>query len=176
MFTRLAPALVLALALPAAAAELSDRYEAIGTMTVTLGDDTLDFVIPYDREKDSAYAEQKLIMGAFLTLNSVGQTVGDDGKPGRPMVQVTLQKQGDALKLLSAEMFDHQGYDAPMVMGADGGTGDLVEVSFENDRLEARVEGSFLRLTGYMSEPRPADGADPVPATISWSVDIPPMD
>jgi len=176
MFTRLAPALVLALALPAGAGELSDRYEAIGTMTVTLGDETLDLVIPYDRQKDSAYAEQKMIMGSFLTLNAVGQSVGPDGAPGRPMVQVTLQKQGGSMALLSAELFDDQGYDAPMVMGPDGGAGELVAFSFENDNLDARVEGAFLRLTGYMSEPKPAEGATPVEATISWSVDIPPME
>lgn len=176
MVPRLAPALAVVLALPAGAAELSDRYEAIGNMTVTLGDETLELVIPYDREKDSAFAEQKMIMGSFLTLNSVGQMVGSDGEPGRPMVQVTLQEQGTTMALISAEVFDDQGYDAPMVMGPDGGKGALIGYSFENDRLEARVEGDFLRLTGYMSEPKQAEGAEPVAATISWSVDIPPLD
>jgi len=168
--------LVLALAPPALAAELSDRFEAIGTMTVVLGDKTLDLVIPYDGETNSAFAEQSIIMGQFLTLNSVGMLVDETGEPGQPMVQVTLQKQGGGMNLISAEVFDEQGYDAPMVMGADGGAGTLTDFSFENDRLEARVEGNFLRLTGYMSEPRVADGAAPVASTITWSVDIPPMD
>ncbi len=176
MLKHFALGLFCALATPTLAAELSDRYDAIGTMTVTLGDETLELTIPYDREQDSAYAEQKMIMGQFLTLNTVGQTVTADGQPGQPMVQVTLQKQGGGMALLSAEVFDEQGYDAPMAMGADGGTGALTEFSFENNRLEARVEGSFLRLTGYMSEPRVADGAEPVAATISWSVDMPPLE
>lgn len=171
-----AAAVVLVSAGALSAAELSPRYEAIGEMTVELGGEVMDLVIAYDKQKDSAYAEQKMIMGSFLTINSVGQTVAETGKPGRPMVQVTLQRQSGSLKLLSAELFDEQGYDAPMVMGADGGKGAVTGVSLEDDHLEAVVEGSFLRLTGYMKgTPAPAEGAEPRPVKIRWSVDLPPL-
>ncbi|MDQ2091589.1 hypothetical protein [Marimonas arenosa] len=159
-----------------AAAELAPRYEAMGEMTVEMGGDILELVIPYDKEKGSAYAEQKMIMGSFLTINSVGRVVGADGAPGRPMVQVTLQRQSGSFKLLSAELFDQQGFDAPMAMGADGGKGAIAEISYDNDRLEAVVEGTFLRLTGYSKgTPAPAEGAEPQPVVIRWQVDLPPL-
>lgn len=169
--------LALASALPLSAGELSDRYEAMGTMTAQIGGDTLDLVIPYDREKDRAYAEQKMIMGSFLTVNTLGRTVDDSGKPASPMLQVTLQKQMGRMALLSAELFDEQGYDAPMAMGADGGQGSLTAYELTDDnRLTATVEGDFLRLTGYTSEPRVADGAEPVPVTIRWTVQLQPLE
>ena len=165
------------LAEAAAAQELAARYEAMGRMSVDLGGEAMELVIPFDKEKNRAYADQKMIMGSFLTINAVGRTVKPDGKPGSPMVQVTLQKQSGALALLSAELFDEQGFDAPMAMGADGGEGRATEVSFENDHLEASIEGMFLRLTGYSKgEPAPAEGAAPVPVTIRVSVDLKPLE
>lgn len=161
----------------AAAQELAPRYEAMGEMHVEMGGEVLDLVIPYDREKDRPYAEQKKIMGSFLTINSVGRGVREDGTPGNPMVQVTLQEQSGALRLLSAELFDEQGFDAPMAMGADGGEGRLEEATLEGGRLEAVVVGEFLRLTGYAKgTPAPAEGAQPQPVTIRWSVALPPLE
>ena len=165
------------LALPVWAAGLSDRYEAIGTMTATLDGAATDMVITYDREKDRAFAEQKMIMGSFLTINTVGQVVGDDGEPGRPILQITLQRQAGKMALLSAEIFDEQGYDAPMVMGPDGGEGTLTAFEMGDDNtVTATIEGTFLRLTGYMDEPRVADDAQPVPARVDWPVTLPPME
>jgi len=162
---------------PVFASDLDSRYDAIGEMTVTLGTDTLTLVVPYDREKDTAYADQKMIMNSFLTLNTVARAVGADGKPGRPMVQITLQQRMGRMDLISAELFDDQGFDAPMTFGVDGGDGELVEYSFENNRLEAAVTGDFIRLEGYSTgQPKVADGASPVPVEIRWSVDIPPME
>lgn len=161
---------------PLHAADLADRYDAMGSMSVDLDGRMIEMVIPYDRDRDRAYAEQKMIMGSFLTINTVGRVVDDAGNPGSPMVQVTLQQQGGKMGLISAEMFDDQGFDAPLVMGADGGEGTLASYSFEDNRLEAEVRGSFLRLTGYMSEPKVAEDAAPMPVTIRWSVDIPPLE
>jgi len=118
-----------------------------------------------------------MIVGSPLTINTVGQVVDDSGEPGRPIIQVTLQQQGNAMGLLSAEMFDDQGFDAPLVMGADGGGGDLSEYSLEGDQMQATVSGTVQRLTGYSTgEPRLVDGAEHIPATISWSVTLPPLD
>jgi len=165
------------LAMPLSAAELNDRYGAMGTMTVSLGGETLEMVIPHDREKDRGYAEQKMIMGSFLTINTVGRVVDDTGAPGRPMVQVTLQKRSGEMALISAEVFDEQGFDAPLAMGADGGQGALTAFEMGDDNtVTATVEGNFLRLTGYTSEPRVADGATPVPSTINWTVTLPPLE
>lgn len=161
----------------AMATDLTAPFEKIGEMQVDLGGDTMMLVVARNTEKGSAYAEQKMIMGSFLTVNVVGRAVTDEGKPGRPMLQMTFQKQGGALNLLSAEVFDDQGFDAPMVMDPDFGEKGPVTVSFENDHLEATVEGAFLRLTGYAKgQPVPAEGAKPVPAAIKVSVDVPPME
>ena len=90
---------------------------------------------------------------------------------------MTLQKQGGGLQLLSAELFDDQGYDAPMVMGPDGGSGSLTSHTFEDDVLTAEIQGQFLRLTGYLAgEPKPADGASPQDSVVRWQVTLPPLE
>ncbi|QFT92000.1 hypothetical protein FIU86_04035 [Roseovarius sp. THAF9] len=165
------------LAVPAWAAELSEAYEAIGTMTVTLDGEVTELVIAYDIEGEEAYAEQKMIMGSSLSVNAMGQTVGEDGTPGRPMVQVTLLEEFGEMRFLSAEMYDDQGYDAPLAMGADGGDGTLTGYEMTDDNVvTVTVEGNFLRLTNYMDEPRVADGAEPVAVTISYEAELEPLE
>ena len=165
------------LAVPVWAAELNDEYESMGTMTVTLDGETMELVIPYEIEGEKAYAKQKMIMGSSLSINAVGQTVDADGTPGRPMVQVTLLEQSGEMRLLSAEIYDDQGYDAPLAMGADGGEGTLTDFELtEDNALTATVEGNFLRLTNYMDDPRVADGAEPVAATIRYEAELAPLE
>ncbi len=167
----------LALATPLAAADLSDRYEVMGTMTAQIGEESLDLVIPYDTEDDSPYGEQKMIMGSFLTINLVGAHVDEDGTPGRPMLQVTLQKQNGTMGLLSVELFDDQGYDAPLSIGMDGGEGELVAFAMDDtNTTTGRIEGNFLRLTGYTDDPRVADGAEPIATTIEWRAELEPLE
>ncbi|GGO50492.1 hypothetical protein SAMN05444398_101995 [Roseovarius pacificus] len=163
-------------ATPLSAADLADRYIAMGTMTAQIGGDTLDLVIPYDTEKERGSAGQKMIMGQFLTINVLGMAVDEDGEPDRPMLQVTLQKHMGDMRLLSAELFDDRGYDAPLAMGADGGTGELSEFTMEGDTGSGVVTGEVLRLTGYTSGPNVAEGAAPVPVRIEWRVDLPPLE
>jgi hypothetical protein len=165
------------LAPPIYAAELDDRYEQMGTLSITLDGDTQNLVIPYDTERDRAYAEQKLIMGSNLTINVLGRSVGEDGKPGSPMVQVTLQRRSDDMKLLSVEMYDEEGFEAPLSIGLDGGEGTLAAFEMtEDNQVTATIEGEMLRLADYMSDPKVAEGATPQPATISFSVTLPPLE
>lgn len=175
--TRLLSAIAaLCLATPLAAADLSERYTAMGTMTARLGDQTLEMVIPFDTQEQYGNAEQKMIMGSYLTINVVGQVVESDGTPGSPMVQITLQKRMGDMAFLSAEVFDDQGFDAPMAMGADGGDGTLTAFTMEGNIASGVIEGDFLRLTDYNSEPKVAEGATPVPTRIEWNVELPPLD
>ena len=165
------------LAAPVHAAELDDRFEEMGKMSITLDGDTRTLVIPYDTENDRGYAEQKMIMGSFLTINVLGQTVGEDGMPGSPMVQVTLQRRSNDMQLLSVEMFDEQGYAAPLSIGPDGGTGTLTAFEMTQDnQVSGTVDGEMLRLADYTGEPRVAEGAVPQPTTISFSVTLPPLE
>lgn len=175
---RLAFGLLLALFAGAATAnELNNDYSEMGRMSVLVGDRELDLVIPLHKESGDAYAEQKLIIGSVLTINTAAQEVGEDGEPSGTMVQVTLQKQGSELALLSAELFDDRGFDEPMAMGADGGAGTLTSHSFENDVLTAEVRGTFVRLKGYMSgDPVPDDEVPPLPVVIEWEVTLPPLE
>ncbi|MEZ5714033.1 MAG: hypothetical protein R3D85_01985 [Paracoccaceae bacterium] len=169
-------AVAVAVAGQVGAGELAPRWQAIGQIEVEIGGETRVLVISHDRENDSSEAEQRMIMGSFLTINAVGRTVSAEGKPGSPMVQVTVQGKNGAFDLLSVEMFDEQGFDAPMVIGPDGGQGALTALSFENDHLDAAITGAFQRLTGYSKgDPAPAEGVAPVPVTIRLSVDVPPL-
>lgn len=172
----LALALAAAISAHVAAQTLDPRYEAIGEMTATVGDVTYEMVIPYDREKDRAYASRKIIMGSFLTINVVGRVVRENGRPGSPMLQITLQERFGSMALVSAEVFD-KGFDEPLVMGPDGGKGAVVSYELDGDEMTAVVEGEFLRLTGYAAgTARVADGAEPLQARIEWRVALPPMD
>jgi len=165
------------LAAPLQAAELDERYEPMGTLSITLDGDTRTLVIPYDTERDRGYAEQKMIMGSFLTINVLGQTVGEDGIPGSPMVQATLQRRSGDMQLLSIEMFDDQGYAAPLSIGPDGGKGTLTFFEMTTDnQVSATIEGELLRLADYTSEPKVAEGATPELTTISFSVTLPPLE
>ncbi|MGR3323225.1 MAG: hypothetical protein ACU0DK_14990 [Pseudooceanicola sp.] len=165
------------LATPIYAADLDDRYEQMGTLSITLDGATQNLVIPYDTERDRASAEQKLIMGSYLTINVLGRSVGEDGKPGSPMVQVTLQRRSGDMKLLTVEMFDEEGFEAPLSMGVDGGEGALTAFEMtEDNQLTATIEGDMLRLADYMGDPKVAEGATPQPATISFSVTLPPLE
>ena len=173
----LATILVTALcAAPLWASDLQQRFEAMGTLEATVGDSEHEMVIAYDREKDRPYAEQKVLMGRYLTINLVGQTVDEKGRPGSPMIQVTLQEQTGEMGLISVEMFDEQGFDAPLSMGPDGGPGELTEYSLEGDALDGAVTGEFRRLTDYMGDPKIAEGSAPVPATIRFRVTLPPLE
>ncbi len=157
--------------------ELDGAFYEMGTMTAQNGEETLNLVVPYDRSKDRGYAEQKMIMGSFLTINTAARLVDADGEPAGPTVQVTLQEQGGSLRLLSAELFDDQGFDAPMIIGPDGGAGSLTSYSFEDNVLTAEVRGTFLRLTGYMSgDPKPVEGAAPLEGVLTWQVTLPPLE
>lgn len=168
--------LLLLCAAPLRAADLQERFEAIGVMSATVGEDTYEMVIVHDTENDSSFAERKIIMGSYLTINVVGMVVNEAGEPGSPMLQITLQDQRGKMGLISTEIFDDQGFDAPLVMGADGGEGSLTAYSLDGDAMQATVEGEFLRLSGYMNEPQVAEGAKPIPATITLNVTLPPLD
>ncbi|WP_135501278.1 hypothetical protein [Roseovarius aestuariivivens] len=175
---RFAPTFCAALiAAPLWAAELNDRYEQIGTLQFTRGGETLDLVIPYDTERDRAYAEQKVFMGSYLTINVLGRSVDETGKPGSPMVQVTLQKRSGEMAFLTAELFDEQGYSAPLSMGPDGGKGTLTSFEMTDDNaVSATIEGEMLRLQDYTGEPKVAEGATPEPVTISFSAQLAPLE
>ena len=170
--------LLFALAASSAAAEgLSSKYSEMGLMTVSFEDQELKLTIPYDREEGFGFAEQKMIAGSFLTINTAAQQVNTEGEPSGTLVQVTLQGQGGRLELLSAELFDERGFDAPMAMGVDGGDGDLVSHTLEGDTLIAEVQGTFVRLTGYRTgEPKVDSGEAPLRAVINWEVDLPPIE
>lgn len=163
-------------AAPLSAAELADRYEEMGRMEVTLDGETRELVIPYDTESDRYYARQRMILDSFLTVTTVGRALAENGMPVRPMLQVTLQRRNGEMTLLSAEMFDGEGFDTPLAMGPDGGSGEVTEYSFDDDVLVARVEGEFLRLRDYMGDPAVAEGASPVPVTITWETEVAPAE
>ncbi|MDQ2093675.1 hypothetical protein [Rhodalgimonas zhirmunskyi] len=168
-------ALAAVLAVGGRAEELAPRYEQIGRVTVTLDGAPMELVVTRDTETGRAGAEQKKVMGSFLTVNVLGQTIGDEGAPGNPMVQATFQKQMGPMTLLSAEIFD-SGFDTPMVMSPDGGEVGKVTLSFEGDHLSARIEGRMQRLEGYAKgQPKAKDGAAPVPVVIEIEADVPAM-
>jgi hypothetical protein len=173
----LAAAALCCLATLGHAADLDPAYGQAGRITAEVNGATHDLVIVKAPGEEAPSAQRQMI-GTQLSVNFVGYTVQQDGTPGAPMVQVTLMGAPESMQLVSAEMFDEQGYDGPLVMDPDdlGGQGAVTDHALDGDVTAGQIEGEFLRLTGYMSEPRVADGAEPMPVTITWEVTLPPMD
>lgn len=152
--------------LPATAQDLAGSYEVMGTVTAQVGDTVLDLVVPYDRERQAANALAMPIMGTWTSLNLVGYSVDPDGRPGVPMVQVTLLVKGEGAEVQSVELFDDQGMDAPMIMDGDFGAISLESYSYEGEQLNTVVTGQMVRVRGYSAGEPVADGADPVAARV----------
>lgn len=177
MIRFLAAATLSCLAALVSAADLDADYAQAGRVTAEVGGVTHDLLIVKAPGEEAPSALRQMI-GTQLSVNFVGYTVQEDGTPGGPMVQVTLAGEPGSMRLVSAEMFDDQGYDGPLVMDPDdlGGQGAVTEHALDGDVTAGRIEGEFLRLTGYTSEPRVADGAEPLPVTITWEVTLPPLE
>ena len=171
-------AFAIPLATPASAepAMLSDRYEAMGTIDAQLGEATYRLIVPYDIVRNRPHAEQRMIFGSILTISILGHVFGQDGTPDRPMLQITLQNRQGEMALISAEILDGAGYDAPLVMGSDGGQGDLVSFTLEDNVLSGTIEGNFLRVSGHAPDRSVAEGAEPLPATLELAVTLPPLE
>ena len=175
MLRVLAPLAALTLALPAMGQELLPRYKVMGTVAVTVDGTEHSLVIPYDTETDNAYAAERNIMGR-RSINLLARTVGDDGIPGSPMLQLTFWVKDGAGDILSAEFFD-QGMDAPLAAGADGGAVAFGEFSITDDNeISATFAGEFVRMADYMSEPVVAEGTSPVPVSGTVTVTVPKPD
>ena len=154
----------------------SDRYEEMGTIQARVGEATYRLIVPYDIVHNRPHAEQRMIFGSVLTISVLAHMYGTDGTPERPMLQITLQQRGDTMELVSAELLDGKGYAAPLVMGGDGGQGDVVSFSLDGNMMTGRIEGDFLRLEGHLPDRSVADGAAPLPSRLDLKVALPPLD
>ncbi len=170
---RFAPAIAATmLTLPAVGQELLPRYSVMGTVTVTVDGTEHDLVIPFDTDNDSASAEENNFMGR-RSVNFVAYSVGDDGEPASPMLQLTFWVTDGAGDILSAEFFD-QGYDAPLAVESDEGTVAFSAFSItEANEIEASFAGEFLRMENYMSAPAIAPDATPVAFSGTVVVTVP---
>lgn len=154
--------LLIALPLPAAAQELAARYMAMGNMAVSVEGQEHRLVIPFDKEKNRAYALEKDVLG-HRSVNLLARTVGTDGAPARPMMQLTFWVEEGTGELLSAEFFDDQGMSAPLVANSDFGSAAFTEFTMtEENKVTAAFSGRFLRMENYTSQPQVAQGVEPV--------------
>lgn len=163
-------------AIPLTASDLAAPFEAIGEIKGEIGDTAHQLVILHDHDSQTSYADRRTVMGSYLSINMVALRIENGAPAASPVVQITLMGQDGGMDLLSAEVFDEAGYDAPLVMGPDGGAGRLSAYTLDGDALSGTIEGSFLRLSGYTSDPHVADGAEPVPAMLHFSATLPPLD
>lgn len=154
----------------------SDRYEKMGTIQAQVGAATYRLTVPYDIVDNRPHAEQRMIFGSVLTISVLAHMYGADGTPERPMLQITLQQSGDTMELVSAELLDGHGYAAPLVMGGDGGQGDVVSFSLDENVMTGRIEGEFLRLEGHVPDRFVADGAAPLLSRLDLKIALPPLD
>ncbi len=157
----------------ATAQDLNPRYTVIGTGTAHIGDATHMLIVPYDTEKDRARAkESNFGMGRSFSVSL--HTVGAEGKPGSPFLQLTFQISKGQPDWVTAEFFDAQGISAPLAAGPDAGTVAFTafDISADN-QVTASLAGTFLRLKDYTTAPAIADSAAPVPFTAEIMVNVP---
>ena len=154
----------------------SDSYKKMGTIQAQVGEATYRLIVPYGILHNRPHAEKRMIFGSVLTISVLAHMYGADGTPERPMLQITLQQSDDAMELVSAELLDGHGYAAPLVMGGDGGQGDVVSFSLDENVVTGRIEGDFLRLEGHLPDRSVADGATPLPSRLDLKIALPPLD
>ena len=87
-------AALIMLALPVTAQELSDRYQVIGQMAITLDGTEMVLPIAVDLQDNRSFAEINSVYGSVRMLGVTGVTAADHGGWERPVISLVAQISG----------------------------------------------------------------------------------
>ena len=165
------------LALPATAQELSDRYQVIGEMAVTL--DGTDMILPIavDLENKSSFAEIRPAYGSVRMLSVAGVTATDEGGWDAPVISLVISISGaGGGSLMAIDLVEKgRGNKKPTVADMEFGSMDLPDFSITEDgAVDFRFSGELIRTVlddSFVQTPE--DGQSPVAISGKVSVVIP---
>ena len=87
-------AALIMLALPVTAQELSDRYQVIGQMAITLDGTEMVLPIAVDLQDNRSFAEINSVYGSVRMLGVTGVTAADHGGWEMPVISLVVQISG----------------------------------------------------------------------------------
>lgn len=113
MIIRALLAVLIVLALPVTAQELSDRYQVFGEMAVTLDGTEMVLPIAFDLENKNSFAEIRPVYGKVRMLSVTGVTATDAGEWDAPMIALVIQISGSGKGTLVAIDLSEKGEAMP---------------------------------------------------------------
>ncbi len=115
-------------------ASADSRYEQIGAIEATVNGEAMTFPVFYDTEKDRSFVDERE-SGNIRSVNVMGATVGEDGKPGSPRMQVLAQLGSYGMKNITIN-------DGSMMHPLES-AGMQTDVTFDEDGSNGVYSGSF---------------------------------
>ncbi len=154
------------LALPATAQELSDRFQVIGEMAVTL--DGTDMVLPIvvDLDNNRSSADIRPLYGSLTMLGVTGFTPTDQGEIGPPMITIVIQVSGGGAGTLMSIVLVEKGRSFRKPTEADMSVGSIELAEFstsEDGTTKFSYSGELIRMVlDADQESTPEEGQPPV--------------
>lgn len=160
---------VLGVVAPGFAADFSARYEATGTASATVDGETFELRSWLDKERGRSSNKVDDI-GSGMFYHVLVATVGPDGKPANPMVQLSFIKYDDMAKPTDIWLIDET-FIRPLAAGENGGQIHAFDVTFDGSAMSGTFEGSLVR---YDQSTGQVDRSEPeVSISGSFSVEVP---
>jgi hypothetical protein len=174
---RILIAALIALAFPATAQELSDRYQVIGQMEVTLDGTEMVLPIAVDLEETKSFANI-IARPSIRMLAVTGVTAADHGGWERPLIALAVRISGaGGGSLMSIDLIEkgrnHPKYTQASFLDAFGSM-DLPEFSITEDgAIDLQFSGELVRVVWANNEYTPEEGQPPVVISGTASMVIP---
>ncbi|MEQ8559142.1 MAG: hypothetical protein RIB03_12565 [Henriciella sp.] len=149
---------------PAAAQDLSPRYDRLGTLDGKLEGDTLTLMALYDKKYDRSGLSVMSIAGQ-PSFAIIARNIDDAGEVTRPTLSLSIgpvEPGKPDYEITEARLMDDQGRRKPLRATADEGTATLEQLVIGPDgkvsfaltlelKRHERVSGKFIAVNGAKS-------------------------
>lgn len=147
-----------AFAAPLSASEFSERYDSTGTVTASVNGEALNLQSWFDKQRtrSSNSAEEHMFGDVFY--NIVAATVGENGRPANPMVQISFIMRADGSVLPVDLWLIDADFMRPLAAGDNGGPMSMSGVASDGTSLSGEFEGRLVRYdqsTGQLDTTEP---------------------
>ncbi len=157
---------------PAFAQELSADFEELGRVNLTLDGVAYEMVSVRDVASGRTMSEEN-IYGGIRTINIFAGVLDATGVPNSPGVSFAFTMSGDTANLISLDVYDDQGWQMPLSIGPDGGSGGFDSFSMADRQVTATFSGDMARIDMTDGEnPKIAAGTGPVAISGEMSVEV----
>lgn len=157
---------------PVVAQDLSADFEELGRVNLTLDGVAYEMYAIRDVESGDVTAEEN-IYGGIRTINIFAGALDATGVPNSPGVSFAFTMSGDTANLISLDVYDDQGWQMPLSIGPDGGSGGFDSFSMADRQVTATFSGDMARIDMTDGEnPKIAEGTGPVAISGEMSVEV----